>query len=65
MKYLLLFILIVGVIWYFFRPRERKMDSDLMLECLNCGIYVSSKEALRCGNEVFCSRECRQHYRGK
>ncbi len=58
MKYLVLFILVIGVLWYFFRPREKKKDASLMIECAMCGVYVPNDEALRFKGKCYCSKEC-------
>ena len=61
MKYLVLLVLIIGVLWYFFRPKEKdggSKDPSLMVECAACGVYVPSTEALKFRGEYYCSKEC-------
>ncbi|WP_257875419.1 PP0621 family protein [Helicobacter sp. 12S02232-10] len=63
MRFLIPLILIGVVIWYFFfrktsRKSKNSQDDELMVECCECGTYVSSKEAILSNGKYFCSRKC-------
>ncbi len=60
MKFIILFLLIVGVLFYFFRDRKKvkKEQEDMMLECRECGVFVSPKEGVIYKGHCYCSQEC-------
>lgn len=65
LKWLLLILLIVGVYVLFFRNKERKetktpkqRQDSIMLECAECGTYVSSEEVIVKDGKYYCSKEC-------
>lgn len=63
MKTLILVVLVVAVVWYFFRKKDlakKQNDNQTMLECDVCGIYVSSQDCLRYQEKHYCSIECMQ-----
>ncbi|WP_104697004.1 MULTISPECIES: PP0621 family protein [unclassified Helicobacter] len=62
MKFLIFVVLIVAVVWYFFRKKEIKKQDDkqTMIECKNCGIYVSLEESIVYQGKNYCSVECMQ-----
>ena len=39
------------------RPK-REDDSEIMVECSKCGIFISSKEAIIKDGKYYCSKEC-------
>ena len=42
--------------------RNNKQQSDNMLQCIRCGVYIPEKQAITHGDEVFCSLEhAKQH----
>jgi uncharacterized protein len=69
---MILKILAVGVVLFLIyitlfkknRENEVKKDKkdekieDIMVECPNCGTYVSKKEAIVSNGKFFCSSEC-------
>lgn len=64
LKWFLLILLFVGIYHLFFRKHtdkpkkpEQKQDS-IMLECAECGTYVSSEEVIIKNGKYFCSKEC-------
>ncbi|MBE0492458.1 MAG: Prokaryotic metallothionein [Sulfurospirillum sp.] len=66
-KILILAAILFGLYFIFFRktsePRssqkkEQKRNSDEMLECNECGTFVSSREAIIKDGQFFCSKEC-------
>lgn len=42
------------------KPKGRGSDAneDVMVECPECGTYVSSKEAIIKNGVMYCSKEC-------
>ncbi|PAF50876.1 hypothetical protein BKH44_06690 [Helicobacter sp. 13S00477-4] len=61
---MLFFLIVIGVVvWFFFfrRPIQRtkkKQTEELMIECCECGTYISSEEAIVKRGEYFCSKTC-------
>ncbi len=61
MKYVILVVAVVAVLYYLFRQKgSKKQEIDEMLECEGCGIYVQSQEMLRVRGHTYCSKECAQ-----
>lgn len=65
MRFLIVFAIIAGVLWYFLRDKKeskksKKPNEEMMIECSECGIFISLKEAVIYQNKCFCSRECFQ-----
>ncbi|WP_095225189.1 PP0621 family protein [Helicobacter sp. 12S02634-8] len=64
---LLIPLVIVGVVvWYFFlrkspKKPKGKQDVEIMVECCECGTYISSQEAVLSGGRYFCSKKCLYH----
>lgn len=70
MRYLILFLLGLFVIWTLRRasegaarrreapPRERQIEA--MRECAHCGVHVPDSEAVRDGELYYCSAEHRR-----
>ncbi|PZT48668.1 hypothetical protein B6S12_02170 [Helicobacter valdiviensis] len=66
MQWLVVILLIVAVYYLFIRkPKTRenykntpKKPEEVMVECVKCGVYVSSKEAIIQDGKYYCSREC-------
>ncbi|WP_257874535.1 PP0621 family protein [Helicobacter sp. 11S03491-1] len=63
MRFLILILIIGGIVWYFFLRKSPKKpknnhEAELMLECCECGTYVSSKEAISYNDKYFCSKKC-------
>ncbi|TLD87854.1 PP0621 family protein [Helicobacter sp. MIT 05-5294] len=67
LKWFLLILLLVGVYLLFFRkntpthknPKNPKTPQDsVMLECAQCGTYVSSEEVIIKNGKYYCSKEC-------
>jgi uncharacterized protein len=41
------------------KPRAKKEeDSEIMVECVKCGVFISSKEAIIKDGKYYCSKEC-------
>lgn len=67
-QWILTIVLIVVVYFFFIKKRplsneagknQKKSDkTDEMVECEECGTYVSLDEALIRDGEYFCSNEC-------
>jgi uncharacterized protein len=67
---LLLFLFIAWLIWWLVRPlfrsdsetRERKPRGGVenMVRCAHCGLNLPEQEALRDGDNYYCSEEHRQ-----
>ncbi|BCD67503.1 PP0621 family protein [Nitratiruptor sp. YY09-18] len=57
---ILLLAVVIGGIYYFFikkKPLEDK-ETDIMVECDQCGTFVSSKEAIIKNGKYYCSKKC-------
>lgn len=42
-------------------PKEddrKKIEEDTLVECIECGTYVTYKESIIVKGKVYCSREC-------
>ncbi|MFK5882605.1 MAG: PP0621 family protein [Sulfurospirillum sp.] len=37
---------------------KKKIDSDTMVECANCSVFVSESEAIIKDGRFYCSKEC-------
>jgi uncharacterized protein len=72
MKYLLLFGIIMGVIWWLKLSRRSGDDQQAtldepqtMVRCLHCGLHLPSDEALLAQTGIYCGKEHRDlHERG-
>jgi len=40
------------------RKRDNKNDSDTMVECKKCSVFVSEKDAIIKDGKFYCSKEC-------
>ena len=40
------------------RKRDNKSDSDTMIECKKCSVFVSEKDAIIKDGKFYCSKEC-------
>lgn len=67
LKWFLFILLLVGIYVLFFRndKKERKETKNpkqnqdsIMLQCTECGTYVSSEEAILKSGKYYCSKEC-------
>jgi uncharacterized protein len=69
MKYLLLIGLALIVLWFFRRPGNRRSraaqtraarQSERMVRCAHCGIYLPESESIADGAACYC---CAEHRR--
>jgi len=37
---------------------DKETEGDTLVECANCGTYVTVKEAIIVGKKYYCSKEC-------
>ncbi|WP_298060465.1 PP0621 family protein [uncultured Helicobacter sp.] len=66
LKFFLLILFLVGVYLLFFRKNQQKptkndfqsTQDSIMLECAECGTYVSSEEVIVKDGKYYCSKEC-------
>ncbi len=64
MKLIFLAIVIFGIYFIFFKkPNVLKNskdyeDSETVIECEECGLYVSAKEMVMRDGKQYCSKEC-------
>jgi uncharacterized protein len=54
---------IYGVYFIFFKKpdmikKSKKDDSETVVECQECGVYISMKEAVFKDGKEYCSKEC-------
>ena len=40
------------------KKRKKDTDSDTMVECAKCSVFVSEKEAIIKDGKFYCSKEC-------
>ncbi|MCF6201903.1 MAG: hypothetical protein L3J42_07265 [Hydrogenimonas sp.] len=40
------------------QKRKPELDEDIMVECEECGTFVSSKETIIVSGKYYCSKEC-------
>jgi len=63
-KLILLAVVLYGVYFIFFRkPSKSKKsieneDSETVVECKKCGVYISANEILQKDGKNYCSEEC-------
>jgi len=66
---ILIFAVLIAVIYFKFfkkplarKPKEDKKSKngteEIMVECKQCGTYISNKEAIIKNNSFYCSQEC-------
>ena len=68
---LLLIIGVIGIVYFIFfkkkapkkssvssKSKSKKVESNDMVECANCGIYCELDEALLSDAKYYCSDEC-------
>ena len=68
---LLVLILVLVVVYYIFfsksskkkrkansEKRKKEINSENMIACAKCGVYVSTKEAIIKDGKYYCSNEC-------
>ena len=69
MQYLITILLILAVYFIFIKKKplpsqndtknkNDKLQSNDMLECTSCGIYVEMSETIISNNKYYCSQEC-------
>ena len=61
-KLLMLGAVLYAVYFIFFKKpnmlKDKYKDSDTVIECAECGVYISTKEAIMKDGKQFCSKEC-------
>jgi len=71
---LLIFVVIIFIVYTLFfknsrgnvqyknktrtKKRDDKSDSDTMVECTKCSVFVSEKDAIIKDGKFYCSKEC-------
>ena len=67
---LLIFVGVIFLIYIFFFKNKRKeeiqkhkeekktLEGDTMLECVQCGTFVTDKDSIIKDGRFFCSKEC-------
>lgn len=59
LKTIIFLAVIAGIVWFFFiKKRPRKQIEETMIECSNCGTFVSQNEAICSNGKYFCSHTC-------
>lgn len=43
------------------KPKKKMKNEEVMVECIECGTFVSNKEAFIRNGQFFCSQECLEH----
>ncbi len=62
-KLLLLAVVVYVIYLFFFRDggfskKIDKDDSETMVDCEKCGVYISVKDAIIKDGKYYCSKEC-------
>ena len=63
-KLIILAVVLYGVYFIFFKKpdmlkaKEKFDDSETVVECSECGVYISAKEAIIKDGKQYCSNEC-------
>lgn len=61
-KLLVLAVVLYGVYFIFFKKpnmlKGKNDDSETVVECKECGVYISTKEAIFKDGKEYCSKEC-------
>ena len=66
---LLVFAVVVFIVYTLFfkssrgkveqpKKKNRQKDSDTMVECVKCSVFVSEKDAIIKDGKFYCSKEC-------
>ncbi len=66
---LLVFAVVVFIVYTLFfkssrgkveqpKKKNRQNDSDTMVECVKCSVFVSEKDAIIKDGKFYCSKEC-------
>ena len=70
---LLLVIAVIAIVYFFFikkkpiknttssnaeKKKKEKLQSNDMVECSECGVYVELDESIISNNKYYCSDEC-------
>lgn len=63
LKLIIMGAVIYGVYFIFFKKpdmikKSKKDDSETVVECQECGVYISMKEAVFKDGKNYCSKEC-------
>lgn len=63
MKLLLLGVVGYAIYFFFFKKnglsyKQENDDSETMVECASCGMYVSVRDAILKEGKYYCSKEC-------
>ncbi|WP_297812771.1 PP0621 family protein [uncultured Helicobacter sp.] len=64
LKFFLFILLIVGIYYLLFRKKtdsanhSKQKPHSIMLECVECGTYVSNEEVIIKNGKYYCSKEC-------
>lgn len=60
-KLLVLIVVIAVVYFVFFKKKSKKKDNtevEQMVECEECGTYISPNEGIIKSGKYYCSKEC-------
>lgn len=66
-KWLLFALFVFGIYYFFFRKsksikdevsKNNKKSESIMLECTQCGTYVTSDECVIKDGKYYCSKDC-------
>ncbi len=61
-KLIVLGVVLYGVYFIFFKKpgmlKNKYEDSETVVECEECGVYISTKEAIMKDGKQYCSKEC-------
>ena len=74
MKYLILLLAILGILWWLRRPKrtsstqaEKRKTTDgpqEMTRCLDCGLHLPRHDAVAGAKGLYCSEAHRQRHEG-
>jgi len=62
LKLLILGVIFYGIYFIFFKKpnmiKDKNSDSETVVECEECGVYISVNEAILKDGQQFCSKGC-------
>ena len=61
-KLVILGVIFYGIYFIFFKKpsmiKDKNSDSETVVECEECGVYISMKETIFKDGKNYCSKEC-------
>ncbi len=57
---LLILALVIAIVYFLFIKKRKEKDKEVeqMVDCKECGTYISANEAILKSGKEYCSKEC-------